>query len=193
MKYMIASDIHGSAYYCKRLLERFEAEKADRLLLLGDLLYHGPRNDLPKEYAPKQVIEFLNAYADAILCVRGNCEAEVDQMVLDFPVMAEYCVVSEGSTLIMATHGHIYNLDNPPKLRKGDILLHGHTHVPANVQTETFRYLNPGSVAIPKEGSAHSYMILENGSFTWKDLEGKAYMEWAIKSIAKLKPLIRIG
>lgn len=193
MKYMIASDIHGSAYYCKRLLERFEAEKADRLLLLGDLLYHGPRNDLPKEYAPKQVIELLNAYADAILCVRGNCEAEVDQMVLDFPVMAEYCVVAEGSTLIMATHGHIYNLDNPPKLRKGDILLHGHTHVPANVQTETFRYLNPGSVAIPKEGSAHSYMILENGSFTWKDLEGKAYMEWAIKSIAKLKPLIRIG
>lgn len=193
MKYMIASDIHGSAYYCKRLLERFEAEKADRLLLLGDLLYHGPRNDLPKEYAPKQVIELLNAYADAILCVRGNCEAEVDQMVLDFPVMAEYCVVAEGSTLIMATHGHIYNLDNPPKLRKGDILLHGHTHVPANVQTETFRYLNPGSVAIPKEGSAHSYMILENGSFTWKDLEGKAYMEWAIKSVAKLKPLIRIG
>lgn len=193
MKYMIASDIHGSAYYCKRLLERFEAERADRLLLLGDLLYHGPRNDLPKEYAPKQVIELLNAYADVIFCVRGNCEAEVDQMVLDFPVMAEYCMMSEGSALIMATHGHIYNLDNPPKLRKGDILLHGHTHVPANVQTETFRYLNPGSVAIPKEGSTHSYMILENGSFTWKDLEGKAYMEWAIKSVAKLKPLIRIG
>ena len=193
MKLLIASDIHGSAQYCQKLITAIEKEAPSKVLLLGDLLYHGPRNDLPKEYAPKQVIELLNAYADAILCVRGNCEAEVDQMVLDFPVMAEYCVVAEGSTLIMATHGHIYNLDNPPKLRKGDILLHGHTHVPANVQTETFRYLNPGSVAIPKEGSAHSYMILENGSFTWKDLEGKAYMEWAIKSVAKLKPLIRIG
>lgn len=192
MKYLIASDIHGSAYYCEKLLARFEEEKADRLLLLGDLLYHGPRNDLPEGYAPKQVIDLLNAYKDVIICVRGNCEAEVDQMVLDFPVMAESCMLSEGKTLIMATHGHIYNLENPPKLKKGDILLHGHTHVPANVETETFRYINPGSVSIPKEDSAHSYMILENGCFTWKNLEGEAYMEWAVKSAAKLKPLIRI-
>lgn len=192
MKYLIASDIHGSAYYCEKLLARFKEEKADRLLLLGDLLYHGPRNDLPEGYAPKKVIDLLNAYKDVIICVRGNCEAEVDQMVLDFPVMAESCMISEGKTLIMATHGHNYNLTNPPKLQKGDILLHGHTHVPANVETDTFRYLNPGSVSIPKEGSAHSYMILENSCFTWKDLEGKAYMEWAVKSAAKLKPLIRI-
>lgn len=180
MKYFIASDIHGSAYYCEQMLIRYREEKADRMLLLGDLLYHGPRNDLPKEYAPKKVIELLNAYKQEIICVRGNCEAEVDQMVLDFPVMAEYCFLSEGKQLIMATHGHIYNLANPPKLKKGDILLHGHTHVPANQETATFRYLNPGSVSIPKEGSAHSYMTLENGVFIWKDLEGKEYMRFTI-------------
>lgn len=172
---MIASDIHGSAYYCEKLLQRFEKEKADRLLLLGDLLYHGPRNDLPEGYAPKRVIELLNAYKEVILCVRGNCEAEVDQMVLDFPVMAESCMIAEGQMLIMATHGHIYNLANPPKLKKGDVLLHGHTHVPADMETETFCYVNPGSVSIPKEGSAHSYMILEQGRFTWKDLDGNVY------------------
>ncbi len=193
MKYMIASDIHGSAYYCEKMLARFKEEKADRLLLLGDLLYHGPRNDLPKEYAPKQVIEMLNAHSNVILCVRGNCEAEVDQMVLDFPVMAEYCLLSEGSQLVMATHGHVFNLDNPPKLQKGDILLYGHTHVPANVETETFRYLNPGSVAIPKENSPHSYMIWEKGSFIWKDLlDGTEYQRYTAKSIATLKPLIKI-
>lgn len=190
MKYMIASDIHGSAYYCEKMLACFKEEQADRLLLLGDLLYHGPRNDLPEGYDPKKVIDLLNAYKDVIICVRGNCEAEVDQMVLEFPVMTESCMISEGKTLIMATHGHIYNLENPPKLQKGDILLHGHTHVPANVETETFRYMNPGSVSIPKEDSPHGYMILENGNFTWKDLNGKAYMSWKRKTIADLKPLI---
>lgn len=180
MKYVIASDIHGSAYYLEKLLKRFDEERADRLLLLGDLLYHGPRNDLPKGYAPKKVITLLNAYGDKIFCVRGNCEAEVDQMVLEFPIMAEYCLIAEKGHMIMATHGHIHNLQNPPKLQKGDILLHGHTHVPANIETDGFRYLNPGSVSIPKEGSSHSYMVLENGHFVWKDLEGQAYMEWSM-------------
>lgn len=183
MKYLIASDIHGSAYYCKKLLERFEAEQADRLLLLGDVLYHGPRNDLPKEYAPKEVISMLNAYKDSILCVRGNCDTEVDQMVLEFPIMADYCLLSEGNRLIMATHGHQFNLANPPKLKAGDILLHGHTHVPANVPTETFRYLNPGSVSIPKENSPHSCMLLENGSFIWKDLDGREYQNYNVIEI----------
>ena len=192
MKIMIASDLHGSVSACRQLLACFERERPEKLLLLGDLLYHGPRNDLPVEYAPKEVIAMLNPLKERIFSVRGNCEAEVDQMVLDFPVMAESCMISEGKMLIMATHGHIYNLENPPKLQKGDILLHGHTHVPANVETETFRYLNPGSVSIPKEGSAHGYMILENGTFTWKDLEGKAYMTWTAKTHANLKPLIRI-
>ncbi len=180
MKYVIASDIHGSVYHCKKLLERFEEEKADRLLLLGDLLYHGPRNNLPEGYDPKEVIELLNAYKDRIICVRGNCDAEVDQMVLDFPIMAESCMIPIGKHLVMATHGHIYNLKNKPKLQKGDILLHGHTHVPANIETDTFRYINPGSVSLPKEDSAPSYMTLENGCFIWKGLSGKEYMRYEI-------------
>lgn len=193
MKYMFASDIHGSAYYCEKMLARFNEEKADRLVLLGDLLYHGPRNYLPMEYEPKRVIELLNAYKDVIWCVRGNCDAEVDQMVLEFPIMAEYCLITEGKQLIMATHGHVFNLENPPKLQKGDILLHGHTHVPANIETETFRYLNPGSVSLPKEGSANSYMTLENGCFIWKDLEGKEYQRWTGRSTTILKPLIMVN
>ena len=131
MKWMIASDLHGSAYYCKKMVEAFEREGADRLLMLGDLLYHGPRNDLPRDYAPKEVIPMLNGLKNKLCCVRGNCEAEVDQMVLDLPVMADYCILPAGEKLIYATHGHIYNGKNPPPLAEGDILLHGHTHVPA--------------------------------------------------------------
>ncbi|MBE5937484.1 MAG: phosphodiesterase [Lachnospiraceae bacterium] len=171
MKLMIASDIHGSAYYCRKVIEAFDIEKPDRLVLLGDLLYHGPRNDLPKEYEPKKVIEMLNNIADKLLCVRGNCEAEVDQMVLAFPVMADYAYIVADGLNIFATHGHVFNNDNLPKLQKGDILLHGHTHVPADIKFENYRYINPGSVSIPKEGSAHSYLIMENGIFTFKSLE----------------------
>ena len=178
MKWLIASDIHGSAYFCRKLTERFAAEQADRLMLLGDLLYHGPRNDLPEEYAPKTVIALLNPLADRILCVRGNCEAEVDQMVLDFPVLADYALISEGDVQIFATHGHVWNADTLPKLRRGDILLHGHTHVPLCKEVSGHVILNPGSVSIPKDGSAHSYMILENCVFTWKTLDGDPYAEW---------------
>ena len=181
MKLVIASDIHGSALYCGQLLERYKAEKADKLLLLGDLLYHGPRNDLPEGYAPKQVIALLNEISSEILCVRGNCEAEVDQMVLDFPVMAEYCILYEQQHTIFATHGHVYNNANLPKLKKGDVLLHEHTHVPVVEEYDTHIYINPGSVSIPKEGSCHSYMVLENGTFIWKDLEGKEYQRYALK------------
>ena len=116
MKWMIASDLHGSAYYCKKMVEAFEREGADRLLMLGDLLYHGPRNDLPRDYAPKEVIPMLNGLKNKLCCVRGNCEAEVDQMVLDLPVMADYCILPAGEKLIYATHGHIYNGKNPPPL-----------------------------------------------------------------------------
>ncbi len=171
MRWMIASDIHGSALYCRKMLEAFEASKAERLVLLGDLLYHGPRNDLPEEYAPKEVIAMLNAVKDRILCVRGNCEAEVDQMVLDFPVMSDMMMICMGGKVFYATHGHIYNKDNPPKLQRGDILLCGHTHVPA---CESFGddniYLNPGSVSIPKDGSAHSYIILDDGEWSFREL-----------------------
>ena len=172
MKWLIASDIHGSAQWCRRLLETWDKEQAGRLLLLGDVLYHGPRNDLPDQYAPKEVIAMLNARRERILCVRGNCEAEVDQMVLEFPVLADYAVLWEGSRLIYCTHGHVYNTGKLPPLQAGDVLLHGHTHIPAWEDHGAFHYLNPGSVAIPKEGSWHGYMTLENGRFLWKDFDG---------------------
>ena len=175
MKWMIASDLHGSAYYCRKMLEAFEREGADRLFLLGDLLYHGPRNDLPREYAPKEVIPLLNGKREKLLCVRGNCDAEVDQMVLEFPVLADYAVLSVGQRLIYATHGHIYHVKNLPPLAPGDVLLHGHTHVPAWTEFgQGNLYLNPGSVSIPKENSPHSYMTLEGNTMQWKELESSA-------------------
>ncbi|MBQ6374201.1 MAG: phosphodiesterase [Clostridia bacterium] len=178
MKWMIASDIHGSALWCERLLEAWRAAAPDRLILLGDLLYHGPRNDLPDAYAPKRVIAMLNAIAPELLCVRGNCEAEVDQMVLSFPVMADYAVMPLGRRLIYMTHGHVFGEDSPPPLKPGDILLCGHTHVPAFRRHDGFIYVNPGSVAIPKDGTPHSFMMLEDGAFTWVDLEtGSKWME----------------
>ena len=181
MKFLIASDIHGSALYCRRLLESYEREKADRLILLGDLLYHGPRNDLPEGYAPKEVIGLLNRNASDLLCVRGNCEAEVDQMVLDFPVMADYMLLPAGKKLIYITHGHHANADNPPPLKEGDILLHGHTHIPECRQCGTFIYMNPGSVSIPKEGHPNSYMTFEDGVFLWKKLsDGEVFLKYEI-------------
>ena len=180
MKWMIASDIHGSAYYCRELLAAFEREGAQKLMLLGDVLYHGPRNDLPRDYAPKEVIAMLNAIKEKLLCVRGNCDTEVDQMVLEFPVLADYAILVAGERMIYATHGHVYNENKLPPLQKGDVLMHGHTHVPKCVEHENYLYINPGSVSIPKENSAHSYLILEDGKLTWKSLDGKSYMEYTL-------------
>ena len=155
--------------------QAFEREGADRLFLLGDLLYHGPRNDLPREYAPKEVIPLLNGKREKLLCVRGNCDAEVDQMVLEFPVLADYAVLPVGQRLIYATHGHIYHVKNLPPLAPGDVLLHGHTHVPAWTEFgQENLYLNPGSVSIPKENSPDSYMTLEGNTMQWKELESSA-------------------
>lgn len=178
MKLIIASDIHGSEYWCKKLLERFEAENADKLLILGDILYHGPRNNLPLGYNPKGVISLLNPVADRLICVRGNCDSEVDQMVLSFPIMAEYAFISIDGIEIIATHGHTYCDGNPPPHTKGTVLLCGHTHIPKLSEHETYAYINPGSVSIPKEGSANGYIVLENGVFTWKDMDGSDYMTY---------------
>ena len=180
MKLMIASDIHGSAYYCRKLLEAYKKEEADKLILLGDILYHGPRNDLPEEYAPKEVIAMLNPMKQEILCVRGNCDTEVDQMVLEFPILADYGFLYERGRMIFLTHGHVFNENHLPMLKKGDILLHGHTHVPVCREHEEYIYMNPGSVSIPKEGSEHSYMTYEDGIFIWKNLDREAYLEYRV-------------
>jgi hypothetical protein len=178
MKIMIASDIHGSAGCCRQLLERFREERADRLLLLGDLLYHGPRNDLPEDYAPKQVIALLNEYRDVLYCVRGNCEAEVDQMVLAFPVMADYALLPVGSRMVFVTHGHVFNQGNLPPMKKGDILLYGHTHVPACEENDGFVFMNPGSVSLPKNGTSRGYMTLDGNVFEWKTLDGEIFSRY---------------
>lgn len=173
MKWFICSDIHGSEYYCREMLACFDREQADKLLLLGDILYHGPRNDLPKDYNPKAVISLLNERKEKILCVRGNCDTEVDQMVLEFPVLADYAVLFDSDVTVYATHGHVYNEENLPPMSKGDVLLHGHTHVPKNKVCDGFMCLNPGSASIPKENSHHGYMIWENGEFTFKTFNGE--------------------
>ena len=181
MKLMIASDIHGSAFYCEKLLEAYRREGAQKLLLLGDVLYHGPRNDLPKGYAPKQVIAMLNAVKSELLCVRGNCDTEVDQMVLEFPVLADYAILYDAERMIYATHGHVYNESKLPPLQKGDVLLHGHTHVPKCTEHEDYLYINPGSVSIPKESSPHGYLMLEDGALEWKTLDGEVYMRHSLR------------
>lgn len=181
MKLMIASDIHGSEYYCRLLLAAYDRERADRLLLLGDLLYHGPRNDLPRDYDTKKTAELLNGRKNDILCVRGNCDTEVDQMVLEFPILADYSIISENGVVIYATHGHKYNPNNLLPMHSGDILLNGHTHVPKCEEYDTYIYMNPGSVSIPKDDSWHGYMVLENGVFTWKDLDGEVKMRYEVK------------
>lgn len=173
MKLMFASDIHGSAVYARRMKELYEREGAQKLILLGDLLYHGPRNDLPEGYAPKEVIALLNGMKDELLAVRGNCEAEVDQMVLEFPVMADYAVLWLEGRMVFLTHGHHYNEQNLPMLKKGDVLIHGHTHVRVAADRGDYFFLNPGSLSIPKGDGVHSYMVYEDGVFTTKDTDGR--------------------
>lgn len=171
IKYLIASDIHGSAFYCRKLLEAFDREEADKLLLLGDILYHGPRNPLPEEYNPKEVARMLNERKEKILCVRGNCDGEVDQMMLEFPILADYCLLSVGKRMIFATHGHHFNEKNLPMLSEGDVLLHGHTHIPVLEEREGYILANPGSVTLPKENSIRGYLLLDEKSFILKDLD----------------------
>ena len=170
MKLVIASDIHGSAFWCGRLVDVIEEVNPDRVVLLGDLLYHGPRNDLPRDYAPKKVIPILSGLKDRILAVRGNCEAEVDQMVLPFPCMADYALLECDGLRLYLTHGHHHNPENLPPLTAGDVFLSGHTHVKIDKVVDGIRCLNPGSVSIPKDGS-HSCIVYENGVFSVRVLE----------------------
>ena len=171
MKLLIVSDIHGDIESAEILIKVFNEEKCDKIVLLGDVLYHGPRNNLPGRYAPKEVITLLNGYKNKILAVRGNCDTEVDQMVLEFPILSDSAVIFDGNLKIFATHGHKFNKDNLPPLCEGDMLVYGHTHVPIDVVSGGIRCLNPGSVSIPKEGSAHGYILYENGEFLHKSLD----------------------
>lgn len=176
MKLMIASDIHGSAHYCRLLLDAFHKEQGQKLLLLGDILYHGPRNDLPEGYSPKEVAALLNAEKEHILCVQGNCDSPVDQMVLEFPIMARYALIYLGSHTVFATHGDVFNLSALPPLSAGDILLHGHTHLPAWQPFGNHNiYMNPGSISLPKENTPSGYMIMTPEQCQWKTLDGTIY------------------
>lgn len=167
MKLLIASDIHGSAVWCKKLVDAFMKEGADKLVLLGDILYHGPRNPLPDGYSPKDVFGMLNPLADRIIAVRGNCDSEVDQMVLAFNISSDYGDIFADGMHIAISHGH----RTVPPLGKGDVYITGHTHVPLNVaEKEGYLHLNPGSVSLPKEDSAHGYILFDGGKFVFKDL-----------------------
>ncbi len=172
MKLFFVADIHGSSFYLKKALEKYKEEQADSLVLLGDFLYHGPRNSLPEGYNPKEVAECLNGYADQIVGIRGNCDSEVDQMLLQFPMMADYMVLFYNNRRIFASHGHIYHAEHLPSLRKGDIFIQGHTHIPVADKVNDIYILNPGSIALPKGGFANSYGIMEQDTFTIKDFEG---------------------
>ena len=179
MKLLIASDIHGSAYYCQKLLSFFERSGAEKLILLGDLLYHGARNDLPRDYSTRKTAELLNGVKERLLCVKGNCDSEVDTLVLEFPIEADFAYVSLGSKYAIATHGH----KTPAYLKKGDLLFNGHFHVPAFEERENCTYINCGSVSIPKEDSPHSCILITDDKLEWIDLETEQpFMTKIVKS-----------
>ncbi|MCR4434393.1 MAG: phosphodiesterase [Clostridiales bacterium] len=177
MKIFFISDIHGSLYYTKKALDCFKKEDADYIAILGDELYHGARNPLPLEYDPKEVAKLLNEFTDKIIAVRGNCDSEVDEAVLSFPMMAAYSTVLYNGRRIFLTHGHIYNEENPPMLGKGDIMVFGHTHVPKAEKKGDIFIINPGSITFPKENSPNSYGVLEESTFKIKDLDGNVLKE----------------
>lgn len=177
MKLFFMSDIHGSLKYVQKGLEAFKKEKADYLILLGDLLYHGPRNSLPDEYNPKEVANLLNKHKDIIISVRGNCDAEVDGMILDFPCMADYSIILHSSKRVFVTHGHLYDENRLPNLSKNDILIYGHTHIPMAKRVNDIYIFNPGSISLPKENHPSTYAIMEDNKFQIKTFDEKLYME----------------
>ena len=175
MRLLIASDIHGDANCCRAMLDAAKREKAEKILILGDVLYHGPRNDLPAGYAPKAVIEMLNGATDKLLCVRGNCDTEVDQMVLSFPILSDTAFVYDGEaklTLFMS-HGHKYSPDNMPPISGRTVFLYGHTHLLGKTEKDGIICINPGSVSLPKGGNEKSYATYENGIVEIKKLNGE--------------------
>ena len=167
MKYIIASDIHGSAHFARLFAQRVEEENPDKVILLGDLLYHGARNALPGEYDTLKTAAILNGMKEKLLCVRGNCDSEVDALVLEFPINADYCILPIGERTAIFTHGH----KTPAVLQNGDVLFNGHYHVPAFEKLENYTYVNCGSVSIPKQNPPYSYLVLEDRNLLWKDVQ----------------------
>ncbi|MFG6071155.1 phosphodiesterase [Enterobacter ludwigii] len=166
MKLMFASDIHGSLPATERVLSLFAQSRAQWLVILGDVLNHGPRNALPEGYAPAQVAEKLNQYASRIIAVRGNCDSEVDQMLLDFPITAPWQQVLMENSRLFLTHGHLFSLENLPALAAGDVLVYGHTHIPVAEKRGEMYHFNPGSVSIPKGGNPASYGMLDENTLS---------------------------
>lgn len=177
MNIFFISDIHGSLYYLKKAIERYKEEGAGYIVILGDVLYHGPRNQLPKDYNPQSVASLLNEYKDKIIAVRGNCDSEVDQMLIEYPMMSDYSIILCNNRRLFLTHGHIYNEDNLPELSENDVLVFGHTHIPEAKKHNKIYVLNPGSVSLPKENNPNSYAILKDDLFQIKDLDGTVIKE----------------
>ncbi|KHD37062.1 phosphodiesterase [Clostridium acetobutylicum] len=177
MKIFFMSDIHGSLHYLEKALARFKEENADFIVILGDELYHGARNPLPLGYNPKAVSELLNSYSEQIIAIRGNCDSEVDEMVLTYPIMSTYSTILYKDKRLFLTHGHVYGEENLPQLRRGDVFLYGHTHVPVAKKKDDIYIINPGSISIPKENSPNSYAVFENDLFEIKDLAGNTFMK----------------
>jgi putative phosphoesterase len=175
MKVLVASDLHGSLFYTKKLFEQVENEKIDQIILLGDILYHGPRNDLPKDYNPKELVDLLNSYADKIVAVRGNCDSEVDQMVLNFDLSKDYQIITIDNQRYLITHGHLFDSKYLQKLEKGIRVISGHTHIPVNYNKDDITYLNPGSISIPKNNSQNSYLIIDDNKIIFKNIDGENY------------------
>lgn len=177
MKLFFMSDIHGSVHYLKKALENFEKEAADYICILGDQLYHGARNPLPPEYNPKEATQMLNGYAKKIIAIRGNCDSEIDELVLDYPIMAAYSSVLLNERRLFLTHGHIYNPESLPPLNDGDIFAFGHIHTPIAEKRGNIFIFNPGSITFPKENYPNSYGVLEDNVLRIKDLNGNTFKE----------------
>jgi len=172
MRILFVTDIHGSSYFAKKALEAFEKEEANFIALLGDELYHGPRNPLPREYNPAEVAELLNKYADRIIAVKGNCDSEVDQMMFNFPIMSSHSTILYNERRLFLTHGHIYNENKMPVLNPGDVLIYGHTHINKTEKKEGIFIINLASIALPKNDNPNCYAVLDNDVFRIKDVNG---------------------
>lgn len=168
MKYLIISDIHGSYYYLNKVLKIFNEEKCDKIIILGDILYHGPRNDLPKEYNPKKVISALNELSDKIIAIKGNCDAEVDEMVLSFKLNQNYFL--NDSLRLYLTHGHHLNFNNKDNILDVDVILYGHSHIHKIEKINNIFYINPGSISLAKDDLINSFAIMDDNIINIYDL-----------------------